>query len=288
MADQVLLAEAFEAHRDRLRVVAQRLLGPCGGAEDAVQEAWLRLSRSDERGEVIESLGGWLTTVVSRICLDQLRRRATRPEQPTEQVPALAVVPDPAESVELADSVGAALGVVLETLSPLERLAFVLHDLFGVPFDQVAQILGSSPAAARQYASRGRRRVRGQAPTAGEAPDSPARRDVVAAFLAAAREGEFADLLQLLAPDVELRADATIVAMGGVAQVSGPEPVARMFHGRAYAARMALIDGVPGAAWWQGGVLRVAFCFEVADGVVRALEQVGDSERLERMVVEPL
>src|SRR5919197_5387468 len=209
------LAERFEEHRSHLKAVAYRMLGSLGEADDALQEAWLRLSRSDTSG--VENLGGWLTTIVSRVCLNMLRSRRLRREEALE-----VHVPDPVVSREdetdperealLADSVGLALHVVLETLAPAERVAFVLHDLFGVPFDEVAPIVGRSPTAARQLASRARRRVQG-APTTPEA-DLARKRAVVDAFLAASRGGDFQALLALLDPDVVLRADGAAVQAG--------------------------------------------------------------------------
>src|SRR5205807_1468412 len=214
MDEKDWLAERFEAHRAHVRAMAYRMLGSMPEAEDAVQEAWLRLSRSDT-GE-IENLGGWLRTVVARVCLDMLRSRRSRREEPLETHQPESAADDahridPEEETLLAESVGLALLVVLDTLAPAERLAFVLHDMFAVPFDEIAPIVGRSPAAARQLASRARRRVQGA--TAGGA-DVERRRAVVDAFLAASRGGDFAALLALLDPDIELRADAAAVAMG--------------------------------------------------------------------------
>src|SRR5919204_2793578 len=201
MNEQRLLAEQFERHRPHLRAVAYRMLGSTGEAEDAVQESWLRLSRTE--GEELENLRGWLTTVVGRICLDMLRARKARPEDSFDAVPepvvSVAAEDDPVQEAELADSVGLALLVVLETLSPAERLAFVLHDMFGVSFEEIAPIVDRSPEAARQLASRARRRVRGAAPP----PDADLRRqwDVIEAFLAAARAGDFDALIAVLDPE---------------------------------------------------------------------------------------
>ena len=221
------LAERFEANRTHLRAVAYRMLGSLSEADDAVQEAWLRLSRSDTSG--VENLGGWLTTVVARVCLDMLRSRKSRREEPLG-----AHVPEPIVSREdgidpehealLADSVGLALLVVLETLAPAERLAFVLHDMFAVPFDEIAPIVGRSPAAARQLASRARRRVQGAA-TAPDA-DLTRQREVVDAFLAASRGGDFDALLAVLDPDVVLRADRAAVQAGASREVRGAAAVA--------------------------------------------------------------
>src|SRR6266511_5762489 len=201
------LAERFEAERGRLRGVAYRMLGSLGEAEDAVQEAWLRLGRADSGS--IDNLEGWLTTVVARVCLDMLRSRKSRGEQPLDDQapdPDRGQAPDPEQEALLADSVGLALLVVLDTLEPAERLAFVLHDMVAVPFDEIAPIVDRSPQATRQLASRARRRVKGQAPIPD--PDLDRQREVVDAFLAAARDGDFDAVLELLDPDVVLRADS--------------------------------------------------------------------------------
>ena len=209
MNDRDLLAERFETHREHLRAVALRMLGSSHEADDAVQEAWLRLSRTD--ADAVDNLAGWLTTVVSRVCLDMLRARATRPEALPDAAPDPVTVASPEDEAVLADSVGLALLVVLDTLAPAERLAFVLHDIFAVSFEEIAPIVGRTPVAARQLASRARRRVQSDPAF----PNAPAttQREVVAAFLAAAREGDFAALLRLLDPDVVLRADAVAVDM---------------------------------------------------------------------------
>jgi RNA polymerase sigma factor (sigma-70 family) len=273
--DDDWLAQQFEEHRPRLRAVATRLLGSGSEADDAVQEAWLRLSRTDP--DSVENLGGWLTTVVGRVALNMLRSRSTRREEPLDGHPGDDRPwhgPDPADTAVLADSVGMALVVVLETLTPAERLAFVLHDLFDVPFDEIAPIVDRSPAAARQLASRARRRVQGSPP---EGDTDPARRrEVVAAFLAASQSGDFAGLLALLDPDVVLRADAAAVATGAKAMVRGAEAVAATFSGRARAARLALVDGVAQLVWSQGGAPRVVFAFTIADGTVTAIDLLAD------------
>src|SRR5262245_44253797 len=221
MNERDLLAERFEEHRSHLEAVAYRMLGSASEADDAVQEAWIRLSRTDT-GEV-DNLGGWLTTVVARVCLDMLRSRTARREEPwdahvPERFASTERLADPEYEAVLADSVGPALLVVLETLAPAERLAFVLHDMFGVPFDEIAAIVGRSPDAARQLASRARRRVQG-ADTASTDPDR--QREVVDAFLAAARGGDFEALLALLDPDVVLRADAAAVTTGAPREIVG-------------------------------------------------------------------
>jgi RNA polymerase sigma factor (sigma-70 family) len=275
------LAERFEAHRTHLRAVAFRMLGSPSEADDAVQEAWLRLSRSGAGG--VENLGGWLTTVVGRVCLDMLRSRTSRREEPLgTHVPEPIVERedevDPEHEALMADSVGSALLVVLDTLAPAERLAFVLHDMFGVPFEEIAPIVERSPAAARQLASRGRRRVRGA--TAAPQADLARRREVVEAFLAASRGGDFEALLAVLDPDVVLRADGAAVRMGATKEVRGAADVAETFSGRARAARPALVDGAPGLVWASGGRPRVVFDFTIADGKIVEIEMVADPERI--------
>ena len=281
------LADRFESHRTHLRAVAYRMLGSPSEADDAVQEAWLRLSRSGA-GDV-ENLGGWLTTVVSRVCLDMLRSRTARREEPLDP-PVHEATPSPPEGVDpeqealLADSVGPALLVVLETLAPAERLAFVLHDMFAVPFDEIATIVGRSPAAARQLASRARRRVQG---ASADAPADRARqRAVVDAFLAASRGGDFEALLALLDPDVVLRADQAAVRSGGIAEeVRGAAAVAETFAGRARAAQPALVDGAVGLAWAPGGQPKAVFDLTIADGKIVAIELILDADHLGQLNV---
>ena len=282
-------SERFEEHRGHLRAVAYRMLGSLDEADDAVQEAWLRFHRAGEEG--VENLGGWLTTVVARICLDRLRSRKAQREEPLGfEVPDPIVARedggDPEHQALLADEVGLALLVVLETLTPAERLAFVLHDLFDVPFDQIATILERSPAAARQLASRARRRVQGLSPETD--PDPGRRREVVTAFLAASRGGDFAALLALLDPDAVLRADPAAVAVGAEAEVRGADAVATAFSGRARAARLALVDGIVHAVWAQGGQPRVVFAFTITEGSVVAIDLLADPERLRDMDVTVL
>ncbi|SES75904.1 sigma-70 family RNA polymerase sigma factor [Geodermatophilus poikilotrophus] len=279
-----VLAAQFEVHRHRLTAVASRLLGSRAEAEDAVQEAWLRVSRVGSAE--VENLGGWLTTVVARVALNQLRARAGRREDPLDGAPParLHAVADPAEEVVLADSVGSALLVVLDRLTPDERLAFVLHDLFDVPFDEIAPIVDRSPAAARQLASRARRRVRGA-----ELPDAvERRREVVAAFLDASRNGDFSALLELLHPEAVLRSDAVAAQMGAAAEVRGAIGVARFLSGRARAARLVLVDGVPGAVWSLRGTPQVVFAFTVGDGVVTAIDLLAAPETLAGLDLQPL
>ena len=275
------LAERFEAHRTHLRAVAFRMLGSPSEADDAVQEAWLRLSRSGAAG--VENLGGWLTTVVGRVCLDMLRSRTSRREEPLGTLVPEPIVEredevDPEQEALMADSVGSALLVVLDTLAPAERLAFVLHDMFGVPFEEIAPIVERSPAAARQLASRARRGVRGAA-TVSEG-GLARRRAVVDAFLAASRGGDFEALLAVLDPDVVLRADGAAVRMGATREVRGAAAVAETFSGRARAAQPAMVDGAPGLVWASGGRPRVVFDFTIADGMIVEIEMVADLERL--------
>lgn len=260
MTEQNWFADRFEENGRRLRAVAYRMLGSLSEADDAVQEAWLRLSRSDAQN--IENLGGWLTTVVGRVCLDMLRSRKSRHEEPLDGPggeprvpdPILSRVvsggdqPNPEQEALVADSVGLALLVVLETLTPPERLAFVLHDMFAVPFDEIASILGCSPEAARQHASRARRRVRGAAPS----PDSDLRqqRKVVDAFLAAVRAGDFAGLLKVLDPDVVRRSDRLPEIRGARAVAESAASFSRM----AQSVQPVLVNGAPGfVAWLPGG-----------------------------------
>lgn len=274
MVEQDWLSERFAEHQGRLRAVAYRMLGSPGEAEDAVQEAWLRVSRADT-GQV-ENPAGWLTTVVARVCLNMLEARRTRPEESAGTLPPEPAAPHanlhptsqagPEDEALLADSVGVALMVVLDTLTPAERLAFVLHDVFAVPFDEIGAIVGRSPAAARQLASRARRRVQGAA-GASEAARSP-KRDIVAAFLAASRNGDFAALLDLLDPD----------AVAG--EIRGAEAVAAFFSGRAQAARLALVDGVPAAVWSHRGRPKAVFTFAVSDGKITRIAVDAVPDRL--------
>jgi RNA polymerase sigma-70 factor (ECF subfamily) len=289
--DGELLAERFEADRTRLQAVAYRLLGSASEADDAVQEAWLRLSRSDTRE--VENLSGWLTTVVSRVCLDMLRSRRSRREQPLVQdgefIPDAA---DPEREAVLAESVGMAMLAVLQRLAPAERVAFVLHDVFGVSFDEIAGIVGRSPVAARQLASRGRRRVQG-ASEEGRAADVARHRDVVEAFFRASRSGDLQGLLAVLDPDVVLRPDKEALRMGVrtgwlPSELRGAEAVATRFAGQAQAAQGAVIDGVPGAVWAAGGRPIVVFAFTVHNGKVVEIELVAEAERLSRLQIEIL
>ncbi|MFJ8982381.1 sigma-70 family RNA polymerase sigma factor [Streptomyces sp. NPDC102282] len=289
MDEREWLGARFEENRGHLRAVAYRMLGSAAEAEDAVQEAWLRLSRADA-GRV-ENLGGWLTTVVGRVCLDMLRSRVSRREDPLDQSPldqnpgtSLGVggreeAGDPEQQAVLADSVGLALLVVLETLDPAERLAFVLHDMFGVPFDEIAPIVERTPAAARQLASRARRRVRGASP----APDTDLarRREVVDAFLTAARGGNFDALVAVLAPDVTSRTDAP--GLGTTPLVRGARAVASgaaMFGRAAMFAQPVLVDGHPGVLAAQDEHDRRVLTFRIEGDLITEIEIITDPERI--------
>ncbi|GAA3651461.1 RNA polymerase sigma factor SigJ [Nonomuraea antimicrobica] len=285
MTEHEFLATRFEAHRGHLKAVAYRMLGSLSEAEDAVQEAWLRLSRT-EAGEV-ENLGGWLTTVVGRVCLDMLRTRTSRREEPLEPrlpdpVVSPAGGPDPEQAALVADSVGLALLVVLESLNPAERLAFVLHDMFAVPFEEIAPLVGRSPAAARQLASRARRRVRGAAPVPD--PDLARQREVVEAFVAAAHRGDFAALLAVLDPDVVLRADAGARLEGGYAEVRGAARVAgQALTFRRYSpstAHPALVNGLAGVVNTVDGRPSAVMSFTIAGGRIVAIDILADPVRL--------
>lgn len=289
------LAERFEEHRARLRAVAYRMLGSPGEADDAVQEAWLRFSRTDT--SAVENLGSWLTTVVSRVCLNMLQARRLRPESPFgEEVPEPAAADpgtDPEYEALLADSVGLALLVVLDTLTPAERVAFVLHDMFAVPFEEIAPIVGRSTQAARQLASRARHRVQGQ--EAARNGDRRRQAGLVQAFLAAARRGDFGALLAVLDPDVALRADTVAVRMAAARQAQGAPPlseeirgqeaVAEVFAGQAAAAQAALIDGNPGVVWAPAGRARAAFVMKWGEGRIVEIEIVADPRRLRALQI---
>jgi RNA polymerase sigma factor (sigma-70 family) len=287
MDDRDWLAARFEENRSQLHAVAYRMLGSLSEADDAVQEAWLRLNRSSP-GE-IENLGGWLTTVVARVCLNLLRSRTTRREDPLD-----AAVPDliisapegsgPEQQAVLADSVGLALLVVLGTLAPTERLAFVLHDMFGVPFEEISGLIDRTPAAARQLASRARRRVRGQAPVPD--PDLARQREAVNAFLAAARDGDFAGLVAVLDPDVVLRTDAGASRPGLSTVTRGAEAVARramMFARPSATARPVLVNGAAGVVATQDGRPVSVLAFTVAAGRIVEIDSVVDPERLSQL-----
>ena len=281
------LARNFEETRHQLKSVAYRMLGSIGEAEDAVQEAWIRLNRSESAK--IENLNGWLTTVVARVCLDVLRSRKSRREEPFDSKTPESPVETKNIEAEymIADSVGPALLVVLDTLTPAERIAFVLHDLFDVPFEEIAPIIDRTEASARQLASRARRQIKG-ASTSRE--DRSKQREVVTAFLAASRDGNFQELLRILHPDIVLRADATAVNVSeankskGAPQfkpeIRGAKNVADTFKGKAAAAQLALINGLIGATWAPAGKPVVAFCFTIDGGQISAIDIVMDSSSL--------
>jgi RNA polymerase sigma-70 factor, ECF subfamily len=284
MDEHEWLTERFEAKRSHLRAVAYRMLGSRTEADDAVQEAWLRISRSDASG--VENVGGWLTTVVARVCLDMLRSRRSQREEPlgahvTEPIVSREDRTHPEHEALLADSVGLALLVVLETLAPAERVAFVLHDMFDLPFDEIAPIVGRSPAAARQLASRARRRVQGATTPANA--DRTRQRKVVDAFLAASRGGDFDALLTVLDPDVVLRADRAAVRAGASKELRGAKAVADTFSGRARFAQPALVNGAVGAVWAPGGRPRVVFGFTITRGRIVEIDLVADPERLRQL-----
>ncbi len=284
MDEQDWLARNFEEHRSRLRAVAYRMLGSLSEADDAVQDTWLRLSRTN--ASEVENLGGWLTTVVARVCLNMLRSRQTRREEPFgPHVPEPIIDPvagvDPEHEALLADSVGLALLVVLETLAPAERLAFVLHDMFAVPFDQIASIVDRSPEAARQLASRARRRVQGSAPVGDADPDQ--QRQVVEAFLAAAREGDFDALVALLDPDIVLRADSGPGLPGATIEVRGAAEVAS--RALTYARlqllnRAVLVNGMYGMMSYRDGRPFSVGAVTVRGGLIVEMDILADPERL--------
>lgn len=299
MDEQSWLASRFEENRGHLNAVAYRMLGSRNEAEDAVQEAWIRLARAEV--DELKNLGRWLTTVVARICLDMLRSRKSRREDSLDPevhdvVAGSQQDMDPAREAEFVDSVGLALLVVLETLAPDERIAFVLHDMFSVPFEEIAPIVGRSPEAARQLASRARRRVQG-APKTTEA-DLVRQHEVVQAFLAASRAGDFTALLNLLASDVVLRVDQAAVNAAAArrahgaplleAEIHGARKVAETLGGHAQGAQAALIDGAVGAAWAPGGQARAVFAFGVEDGKIVSIEIVTDPNRIGEFKVELL
>lgn len=289
--DDTILAAHFDTQRSHLRAVAYRMLGSTSEADDAVQEAWIKAARADRTG--IENVGGWLTTIVSRVCLDLLRARKSRPAANDS----FAAVAAPESDLAIVDELGPALQVVLAMLSPAERVAFVLHDLFDQPFEAIAPIIDRSLPATRQLASRARRRVR-SGTAAG--PHHGPQRELVSAFLAASRDGDLDGLVALLAADVVMAADELSVqtaiaraSMGAptlAPELRGPAPVAEAFKGRARAAKFALINGDPGAVWVMGGQVRAAFVFTVANDAngtaIDGLDIIMDPADLEEFVVE--
>jgi RNA polymerase sigma factor (sigma-70 family) len=284
MSEEIFLARRFEAHRSHLRAVAYRMLGSRGEADDAVQEAWLRLSRFGIEG--VDNLGGWMTTIVSRVCLDLLRTRKARGEelqglQVPEAMMGLGTGSDVEEEAQWADSVGLALLVVLHTLAPAERVAYVLHDLFDLGFDEISAVVGRTPAAARQLASRARRRI--QAPPADFTPERPRQHAVVKAFLAASRAGDFQGLLALLDPDVVLRVDSAVGAAGMATEVRGAAEVVKRalaYSARSPFTRIALVDGVVSMVVAPLGRLALVLQTQVVDGRITGIELIAAPERL--------
>jgi RNA polymerase sigma factor (sigma-70 family) len=282
------LAERFEAHRDHLRQVAYRMLGSADEADDAVQLAWFRLDRADV-GE-IENLAAWLTTVVARICLDMLRTRRTRREQPLTSAADMVTTrrrqaaPEPEDEAVMVESVGRALLVVMERLTPAERVAYVLHDMFGVPFDQIATVVGRSPVASKKLASRARSRLRGVPTDNGVELDQ--HYEIVDAYLTASRGGDLNTLVELLAPDVVRRADRFAVPAAIATEVRGARAVAeetRVFARRARAAAVALVDGTPGIVVAPGGRLVTALRLTIAHGRITEIDVIADPARLEQL-----
>jgi RNA polymerase sigma factor (sigma-70 family) len=287
VSERQLMTEWFEEQRPRLRAVAHRMLGSLSEADDALQDAWLRVDRADTKD--VQNPAAWLTTVVARVCLNMLRSRETRREEPLEAGgnPVADTVVDPEEEALLAESVGLALLVVLDTLTPAERLAFVLHDMFAVPFDEIGPMIDKTPAATRQLASRARRRVRG---TAAPEADPPRRRRVVDAYLAATRGGDFEALLALLHPDVVLQADRSVVPTPEPLRITGAHPVAKgamASLGRARFTTLVLVDGRVGLAMLHAGRLRLVLSFTLsdADGLITAIDVIADPERLREVEV---
>ena len=295
MTDEKIRTEAFQAHRAHLRAVAFRLLGSTGEADDAVQECWLRYQRTDTSR--VENLRGWLTTVVGRVSLDLLRARTAR----REEMLGVAIPEtlrgetggDPSDDLLMVDSIGVALLVVLERLDPAERLAFVLHDVFAMPFDEIASVVGRSTEATRQLASRARRQVRGTPATLDT--DLTEQREIVTAFIQAARTGDLKALLALLDPDVVRRADDAALTRGGDREVRGAAAVAA--QAKAYAlggtqaqrfTQLALIDGKVGVVVAPRGQLRLALCFEIVSGRIVAIDVIGAAERLQALNVSTL
>lgn len=300
MNENEWMADQFEKNRSHLRAVAYRMLGSSYEADDAVQEAWLRLSRADAAG--IQNLGGWLTTVVARVCLDMLRSRSARREESldvpneTQDVASDQDQMSPEHETLISDSVGLALIVVLERLGPAERVAFVLHDMFDVPFDEIGSIVGRSPEATRQLASRARRRVHSAA-TRSEA-DIGHQRKIVDAFLSASRDGNFEALLAVLDPEIVITADRAAVELSAAAvsqgapklvpEIRGASAVAETFKGRARGAQPALLNGKLGLVWAPGGQTRVAFVLTIAGTRIAAIDLIANQEDIRRLEIEIL
>lgn len=271
--------EIFEGERPRLLGIATRVLGDHAEAEDVVQQAWLRLDRTTGRGEVVDHLPAWLTTVTTRLCLDRLRARTPVPVDDDQLADAVDAAADPADDVALADTVGIALQAVIDRLTPRERVAFVLHDTFAFEFGTIATLLDTTPAAARKLASRARAKVAQPRPD-----DALADWEVVDAFMDAARGGDLERLLQLLAPDAVVGADEAAVLAGTPARIAGRDEVAAFFNGSAQSALAVLVDDRPASAWFHRGEARVVFDFEVTDGRVRAITFRAAPDLLARVV----
>ena len=294
MTETELLARKFEANRGHLRAVAYRMLGSRSEAEDAVQEAWLRLSRAAP--DTLENLTGWLTTVVGRVCLDLLRTRKMRHEEAIGREAEAVANDDNAErDMALADSIGVAMLTVLDTLPPPERVAFVLHDMFNLPFEDIASIVGRSVVAARQLASRARRRVQDQPPV--PEADRLRQREIVNAFLTASRGGDFSELLAVLDPNVVLRADAAALALSAARaaqgapelrerEMRGREPIAKLFQRRAKGARLASVDGSPGLVVPIGGALVAVFESITENGAITEIALTSDAQTIGAMALE--
>jgi RNA polymerase sigma-70 factor, ECF subfamily len=284
MDDNDQLARRYEASRPRLRAMAYRMLGSLSDAEDAVQEGWMHASAAGAEG--VANLEGWFTTIVARVCLDMLRSRKSRredPLDPDEAVASLAAAEGPESEAVLAESVGLALLVVLDTLPPAERVAFVLHDTFGLPFGEIAAITGRSPAAARQLASRARRRISGSEPDAPASARLARQRRVAEAFLAASRGGDLAGLIAVLDPDVVLTSDAAAVPGGVARTIRGAQAVARgarVAAERSRYGRVALVNGAPGLVMAPGGRLVVALAFTFSEDKISGIDVIADPERL--------
>lgn len=283
--DHNWLVEQFEAHRNHLQAVAYRMLGSLSEAEDALQESWIRLSRSDSSS--IENMGGWLTTIVSRVCFDMLRARKSRREELAtvnipEPVTSRRDGSDPEHEALMADSVGLAMLVVLQRLNPAERIAFVLHDVFALSFSEIAPIIGRNEAAARQLASRARRRLQG-ADSSSETAEYRQKRELVDAFLVASRNGDFEKLLTVLDPNVLLRNDTAFMPAANTPVVRGSQAVANQFAGRAQGARLVLVNGSVGAVVAPRGQILFVLEFTVAGGKITGIEMIADRSRLRRL-----
>jgi len=285
MAEKEFLAQRFEEKRAHLRAVALRMLGSSAEAEDAVQEAWVRLDRSDT--SEVDNLGGWLTTVVARICLDMLRSRKARAEDDLDAAPEPVAPAADADPSALLDSIGSAMLVVLGTLAPAERVSFVLHDMFDLSYDEIAPIVERTPVATRKLASRARQRVRGTSEADGA--DRARKQELVDAFLVAARGGDLEGLLRVLDPDVVFRADATATKMAaGAGEIRGAAAVAKRFLGRAANARPALLDGEIGLSIEPNGVRKLVVALGFRGDRISHIEPIADSASLDELAITTL